>query len=117
MNNSVDGSPWYTVGSSTTYSISGAPPNTAIYWSSTLNGVSTGENHAFYSQFTDASGNWSAAGGAWASANVGGWTKTASIGSAPDTTVAFQVISSTDPVPPPSGTTVSNDFSNRVRSL
>lgn len=114
VNNSVDGSPWYTVGSSTTYSISGAPPNTNIYWSSTLNGQTTGENHAFYSQVTDAYGNWSATAGAWQPQHAGGWTKTASIAGAPDTTVGFQVISSLDPVPPFGGTTVSNDFSNRV---
>ncbi|MBW8878655.1 MAG: hypothetical protein JF614_27165 [Acidobacteria bacterium] len=114
VDNSVDGAPWYTVGSSSTYRISGAPANTPIYWSSTLNGQPTGENHAFYNQFTDANGNWSAVAGAWQPQHVGGWTKTASIGSAPDTTVSFQVIPSLDPVPPFAGTTVFNDFSNRV---
>ncbi|HEX4963391.1 MAG TPA: hypothetical protein VF173_21355 [Thermoanaerobaculia bacterium] len=115
VSNSVDGGPLYTVGQFTTYTISGAPPNTAISWSSTLNGVSTGENHAFYNQYTDASGNWSAtAGSPWQSAHVGGWTKTAFIGSAPATTVSFQVIPSVDPVAPPAGTTVFNDFSNRT---
>jgi hypothetical protein len=114
VNDSVDGAPWYTVGSSTTYSISGAPASSPIYWSSTLNGQPTGEDQAFYNQFTDANGNWSAVGGAWQSQQVGGWKKTASIGSAPDTTVSFQVIPSLDPVAPFGGTTSFNDFSNRV---
>jgi hypothetical protein len=80
----------YAVGQAPTYTIKAGPPNTAILWSSTLNGVSTGEVNVNYGQVTDANGNWSAAGGAWSAANVGTWTKTASIGGL-TATVGFQV--------------------------
>src|ERR1700720_1237296 len=49
--------PVYTVGQAPVYTISGALPNTRILWSSTLNGVSTGEVNAYYGQNTDATGD------------------------------------------------------------
>jgi hypothetical protein len=45
-------------GGSVTYSITGAQPNSPIYWSSWRNGSVT-ENNAFYGHYTDANGNWS----------------------------------------------------------
>ncbi len=42
----------YSVGDFTTYSINCAPANSAILWSSTLNGASTGEVNAYYGQTT-----------------------------------------------------------------
>ena len=109
------GAPTYTVGQQTTYTVSGAPPSSNIYWSSTLNGVSTGEVYAYYGQSTDASGNWSGTGGAWTGANVGLWTKTATFGSpsssSPQVTVTFQVLASCTLFPPSSGTTGSNSYS------
>jgi hypothetical protein len=82
--------PVYAVGQAPVYTISGALPNTRILWSSTLNGVSTGEVNAYYGQNTDANGNWSAPGGAWSAANIGTWTKTANVGGF-NGTVTFQV--------------------------
>jgi hypothetical protein len=112
------GAPTYTVGQQTTYTVSGAPPSSPIYWSSTRNGASTGEVYDYYGQSTDAGGNWSGTGGAWASANVGLWTKTATFGSpsasSPQVTVAFQVISTCTLFPPASGTTGSNSYSARL---
>lgn len=114
---SINGTPTATVGQFTTYTITGAPPNTPIYWSSTKNNASTGEVNAYYGQVTDANGNWSAtAGSAWTTGLVGGWTKTATFGNpssptAPNATVGFQVISSCEIFPPSSGTTASNSFS------
>src|SRR6185436_8644366 len=91
-------------------------PNSPIYWSSTLNGVPTGENLAFYGHYTDYNGIWGATGGAWQSSHVGGWTKTAYIGNgnALPLTVSFQVIPSTELVAPPGVITVLNNFSNRA---
>jgi hypothetical protein len=82
--------PVYAVGQAPTYTISGAPPNTEILWSSTLNGASTGENNADYGQATDGNGNWSATGGSWAAGNIGTWTKTANVGGF-NAAVTFQV--------------------------
>jgi hypothetical protein len=115
--------PTATVGQSTTYTITGAPPNTPIYWSSTRNNQPTGEDHAYYGQNTDANGNWSATAGApWSSALVGAWTKTASFGdpanpAAPDATIPFYVISSCEIFAPSSGTTAPNAFSSRVGAV
>jgi hypothetical protein len=117
---SINGVPTATVGQSTTYTITGAPPNTAIYWSSTRNNASTGEVNAYYGQTTDASGNWSAtAGSPWTTAQVGGWVKTATFGNpssptAPNAAVDFQVISSCEIFSPSSGTTASNSFSSHA---
>ena len=89
--------PTYQLGDAPTYRITGAPPNSPIYWSSTLNGRSTGEVNVYYGQNTDGSGNWSAVGGTWTGVSqVGAWTKTAAIGSpgGPKVTAGFQVISS-----------------------
>ena len=45
--------PAYQVGENITYEITG-PPNQQIRWTSTINGQPSGEDNAFYNQFTDA---------------------------------------------------------------
>jgi Peptidase family M23 len=83
----------YSVGDVPLYTVRNAPPNAPIYWSSTRNGVSTGEVNAFYGQYTDANGNFSAYGGAWRDIDPGTWTKTVSIGGQ-TSTFGFSVIAS-----------------------
>jgi hypothetical protein len=70
----------YVVGQSPLYTVTG-PPNTPIYWSSLLNGVSTGEDHAYYGQVTGPDGVWSGYGGPWQAGDVGTWVKQVFIGS------------------------------------
>jgi hypothetical protein len=79
----------YLVGQAPLYTVTG-PPNTPILWSSTRNGVSTGEVDAYYGQQTDASGNWSGYGGAWEPGHVGSWTKSVRVGDQ-TATVGFTV--------------------------
>lgn len=83
----------YLSGEGTHYRISGAPPNTPIFWSSTRNGISTGETNAYYDHVTDENGNWEATGGAFDAETMGGsWTKEARIGvDGPVLTRAFNV--------------------------
>lgn len=109
----------YQLGDSPTYTISGAPANAPIYWSSTLNGQSTGEVNYYYGHNTDANGNWSATGGAWSGVNqVGLWTKTAAIGSpqGPKVTTAFQVISSCTIFPATGAVTGHNNYTDHTGS-
>jgi hypothetical protein len=80
---SVDGN--LSVGLRPTWTVSGANPQTHILWSSTLNGVDTGEDDADYGLVTDANGNWSGAGSAWRASDVGHWTRTIRIGDASQT--------------------------------
>ena len=86
------------VGYATIFSITGGPPNAEIAWSSTLNGVPTGEDHAMYAgQVTDANGNWSASGGNWPASMAGEWEKIAYVyppdGTPPWTAhVSFRVV-------------------------
>jgi hypothetical protein len=125
VNSLVDtiSTPTFMAGQGTTYTISGAPPNNQIQWTSTLNNVSTGEYRAYYGQTTDANGNWTALGGAWTAAQAGAWLKTATFvdpanpnnPNPPTSKVSFQVIASCSifSLPgsqPPSG----SDFPNRV---
>ncbi len=70
----------YFVGETPFYTVTNAPPNTPIYWSSTRNGASTGEVNAFYGHYTDANGNFSAYGGPWQDVQTGTWTKSVTIG-------------------------------------
>src|SRR5882724_8010709 len=65
----------YMVGESAVYHVEGAPPNSAITWSSWLNGASTGEVNANYGQVTDGSGRWTALAGTFVAAHVGNWVK------------------------------------------
>jgi len=70
----------YAVGEFTTYTITNAPPNSPIFWSSWKDGVSTGEENANYGHRTNASGQWSATAGMWEMAHVGLWKKQATVG-------------------------------------
>jgi hypothetical protein len=62
------------------YTIKNAPPNSPIYWSSTVNTVSTGETNAFYNQYTDANGSFTVQGGNF-NGPYGMWVKTVTVGS------------------------------------
>ncbi len=84
----------YNAGETPTYTISGAPPNTDVLWSSWKDGVSTGEVDAFYGHTTNALGNLpGVAGYAWAPRNAGSWVKSARVGSR-QADATFSVISS-----------------------
>lgn len=73
----------YLVGETATYAITGATPNAHILWSSTKNGISTGETAVDYGQTTDANGNWTAtAGASWDATELGLWVKQALINGA-----------------------------------
>lgn len=70
------------IGNASIFTITGGPPNAEIFWSSWLNGVSTGEDHSGYGQYTDADGNFQASGGNWPAtlngrSTVGNWEKRA----------------------------------------
>jgi len=72
------------VGSQSTYTISNATSDLdgkQIYWSSTKNGVSTGEVLSGYTgQIVNSNGSWSGLGTpAWDSSEIGSWVKTASL--------------------------------------
>jgi hypothetical protein len=80
----------YIVGESPTYSIV-ARPNSPIYWTSFKDGVSTGEDHAFYGQYTDASGRATVQGQAWTDNDVSAnWVKQITV-EGRDASVRFQV--------------------------
>lgn len=81
----------FVVGEVPTYVILGAAPNAPVLWTSTLNGLPTGENQTNYGQTTDANGNLTGPGGAWTAEQVGTWTKTASV-NGENFTVAFTVL-------------------------
>lgn len=81
----------FSVGEAPMYSVTGAVPNADIAWSSTRDGLPTGENQSTYGQKTDALGVWGGAGSPFSPTQVGTWTKTASIGGANDT-ASFQVL-------------------------
>ena len=81
---------FYTTGEATVYTITGAPPNAAVYWTSTLNGRSTGETNQAYcvnpqSRYpcplvsADSNGNLILTGGPWTAGNAGAWVKKATI--------------------------------------
>lgn len=81
----------FRVGEAPSYAISGATPNSAISWSSTRDGQSTGENQSSYGQTADANGVWSGSGNTWTSDQLGWWTKTASA-NGENATQTFQVV-------------------------
>jgi hypothetical protein len=80
----------YTVGENIVYVIKGAPPNTAILWSSWKDGVSTGEIESNYGHRTDIFGNWMATVGPWTENLIGVWRKQVRIGGQ-TYSVTFQV--------------------------
>jgi hypothetical protein len=98
------------VGDDPHYFLNGAPSNCKIYWSSTLNGLSTGEVNDFYGHYTNQGGHWDAYGGTWTTANIGRWTKTATI--YPTQSVDYLGIVS-QYLGPPVTATVSFTVSNR----
>lgn len=71
----------YKVGDSAYYGVQNAAPNQTIYWSSSKNGVSTGEVCSSYGQTTNSAGTWSGYGNSWTSSDVGTWNKIMYIGS------------------------------------
>ena len=81
----------FIVGEVPTYVILGAAANSPVLWSSTRNGLPTGENQSNYGQTTDANGNLTGNGSPWAAEQVGTWTKTATVG-AENFTVSFTVL-------------------------
>ena len=81
----------FLVGDAPNYVITGAAPNTPVLWTSTKNGLATGENQSNYGQTTDANGNLTGSGGVWTSNDIGTWTKTATVGNE-NFTVTFAVV-------------------------
>ena len=69
----------FLVGDEAYYTVTG-PPGAPIYWSSSKNGVSTGESYSFYGHYLDANGMWSAWAGTWPASTVGSWVKYVHIG-------------------------------------
>lgn len=84
------------VGSASVYRVNGGPPGASIVWSSTLDGVNTGENMSNYGQFLDAAGNFAATGDPWRTNEIGAWTKTVTAampdGSTESAVVSFTVV-------------------------
>lgn len=99
----------FQVGEVPVYSVSGAEPNSAIYWSSTLNGV-TVEDGVFYGQYTDANGNWSGSGSAWTGSQVGTWTKTIEVYGG----TASSQFTVANPAPPPPSARLAIDKTSYV---
>jgi hypothetical protein len=63
----------------TVQGVTGNLANQKIVWSSTKNGVSTGESNAYYNQNFDSKAYWSGSASApWSLSDIGSWTKTAS---------------------------------------
>jgi len=94
----------FIVGEAPGYSVSGAPINSPILWSSQRNGAPTGENLTDYGHRTDAMGVWSAPGGNWTAEQIGQWSKTAKVGDEVDS-VIFSVLPSSGAQTLPATTT------------
>ena len=69
----------FTVGDEAQYTVTG-PPGAPIFWSSSKNGVSTGEHYSFYGHYLDANGMWSTWAGTWPASAVGSWVKYVHVG-------------------------------------
>lgn len=65
----------YRVGDAPVYTVKG-PPNAEALWSSSLDGIETGEIDVDYGQGTDGDGALTVVGGVWTSADIGTWIKT-----------------------------------------
>lgn len=87
----------YHVGESPTYRVTG-PAYTTLLWSSTLNGVPTGETDANYGHVTDGLGIWTGTLDPWPASAVGSWVKRVRLG---DLTaeVHFDVVADTPAQP------------------
>lgn len=68
----------YQAGSGVAFTITGAPPNSPIFWDSWQNGRQVVFG-SFYGQYTDSNGNWSAQSNPYLPAYVGLWRQRASI--------------------------------------
>lgn len=92
------------VGKAPTYTITGAAPNSDIYWSSKKNGQNTGEFDSYYGHKTDGDGNWSTTTGPWPAEHEGNWWKTVRVGNE-TATVQFEILkqppATTPPAPAP----------------
>jgi len=69
----------FEVGDGATYTVTG-PPGAPIWWSSTKNGVTTGEDYSFYGHYLDATGTFTAYAGEWGGSTVGTWVKYVHVG-------------------------------------
>lgn len=69
----------YVPGDTPLYSITGAPPDTAILWSSWKDGAQV-QNSQDLGQTTDGAGSWTGAGPAFAPGDAGFWRRQASVG-------------------------------------
>ena len=69
----------YNVNDRVSFSLTGAPPNTPIFWNTWLNGVQVGAN-AYYGHSTNANGNWSSQSGQYLPQFVGVWRQRISVG-------------------------------------
>ncbi len=95
----------FLVGEAPGYSIAGAQAAQPVFWSSTKNGLPTGENLSGYGHTTDAQGVWAGVGNQWTNEQQGAWTKTATVGGE-SATVAFQVMPQSGGQPTTTGTPV-----------
>ena len=71
--------PYQIVGGKPVYTLIGAPPGVTVYWSSWKDGTETGELTSSYGQTVEANGTAKLEGGAWTDAQVGTWTKIATV--------------------------------------
>ncbi len=95
----------FCVGQNTRYTITATANliGQSILWNSTLNGQNTGENNYYVGQIISGSGGlgfWSDVGSTWTTANIGHWTKTATINGI-SRTVSFDVKNCGVTPPPP----------------
>ncbi len=115
------------IGALTTYSIT-STVNGPIVWTSTFNGQPTGENNSYPGQnLTPQNGVyvWSAVGDYWGDhfhsgnplADVGTWTKTATINGVQSNTVTFQVKDCTPPVQKSASITATLGSANKAQCL
>jgi hypothetical protein len=88
----------YEVGQEVTFLVTG-PPNTAIHWSSTVNGQPSGETDAFYNQYTDSNGIFTST-APWTDPRTGAWIKRVTV-AGQTSEVGFEVAGPPPPPPPP----------------
>lgn len=84
-------SPVQVVGKQPIYRITNASPKAQTYWSSSKDGVSTGELRAAYGQTIEDNGSLEVVGGVWTDANVGRWRKEVEVPNADGSTSTAEV--------------------------
>lgn len=96
--------PLQRVGETPTYTLTGAPPNQTIAWTSYHNGDFTGELNSTYGQIVEPNGTARlSAGGPWREEDIGTWQKIANFSDGTSAIVTFQVVpASAAPSPSPS---------------